>query len=132
MNKSRKNRAYYISRVLIISPVYMGICFNKKQFKNECKRLKVPKNHIPDFICGNSDATTHIMKNYKTNNVVCLVCVQKNKNKTEMAGLITHEAVHIWHEIKDKIGEKYPSAEFEAMCIQSIMQKLFRKERKVM
>ena len=121
----KNKRAYYISRALIISPVYMGICFNKKQFRNECKRLRIPKKIIPDFVNCNADAVTHIMKN-KKNSIVCLVCIKKSKNKVEMAGLLTHEAVHIWHEIKDYLRERDPSAEFEAICIQSIMQGLFK------
>lgn len=42
----------------------------------------------------------------------------------QIASLLTHEAVHLFQEIKKNIGERDPSAEFEAYCIQRITQNL--------
>lgn len=43
----------------------------------------------------------------------------------EIYGLLLHESVHIWQKIRERMGEKKPSSEFEAYSIQSIAQDLF-------
>jgi hypothetical protein len=42
----------------------------------------------------------------------------------QIHALLTHEAMHLWREIRNQIGEKEPSAEFEAYAIQKITQNL--------
>lgn len=47
--------------------------------------------------------------------------------------MLVHEAIHIWQEMCGIIGEKYPSQEFEAYCVQQISQNLmyeFSQRRK--
>lgn len=46
-------------------------------------------------------------------------------NLRQIHGLLLHEAVHIWQELKLKMGEEKPSVEFEAYSIQTIAQDLF-------
>ncbi|NIE95171.1 hypothetical protein F3J02_01510 [Acinetobacter sp. Tr-809] len=43
----------------------------------------------------------------------------------QIHGLLLHEAVHIWQEITQLMGEESPSVEFEAYSIQAIAQDLF-------
>lgn len=43
----------------------------------------------------------------------------------EIYGLLLHESVHIWQKVRERMGEKAPSSEFEAYSIQSIAQDLF-------
>lgn len=43
----------------------------------------------------------------------------------EVYGLLLHEAVHVWQQIKGLMGEREPSSEFEAYSIQAIAQDLF-------
>lgn len=42
----------------------------------------------------------------------------------QQQGLVVHESVHIWQEIKTMMREKDPSIEFEAYSIQRISQDL--------
>lgn len=41
-----------------------------------------------------------------------------------VVGLLAHESVHVWQAIRNYIGEKEPSREFEAYSIQRILQDL--------
>lgn len=43
----------------------------------------------------------------------------------QIHGLLLHESVHIWQELKDKMGEENSGIEFEAYSIQKIAQDLF-------
>lgn len=45
--------------------------------------------------------------------------------------MLTHEAVHIWQEIKLQLGEKEPSYEFEAYSIQNISQNLMEAYKRL-
>jgi hypothetical protein len=114
----------WLDRSLVISPIYYGLCNNEKDFKKELKRLGIPKNDRPDFISHNANATVHFFEsNGKTCSIVCVGCTE-GRSKNEIAGLLIHEAVHIWQEIRINIGEKETSHEFEAYSIQTIAQKL--------
>lgn len=55
-----------------------------------------------------------------------IVYIPKHKNVDLLLvqGLIIHEAVHIWQEVKDLMSESNPSSEFEAYSIQKISQDL--------
>lgn len=43
----------------------------------------------------------------------------------EVYGLLLHEAVHLWQQVRVLMGEREPSSEFEAYSIQAIAQNLF-------
>ena len=52
----------------------------------------------------------------------CLVYINNNAecSDTDKVALICHEAVHVWQEIRDAMGEESPSVEFEAYSIQKV------------
>lgn len=115
----------WLSRNLIRSPVHYALCLSPRQFEEELKSLKVPKNQWPSFLanehCG---ATTHFIE--FRGKPVAIVCLKQDKKRTEweVLGLLVHEAVHIWQFIKENIGEKEPSSEFEAYSVQWVSQEL--------
>jgi hypothetical protein len=114
----------WLDRSLVISPVYYGLCQSEKEFRKELKRLGIPKNDRPDFISHNANATVHFLESEgKTSAIVC-IDNKEGRTHNQVCGLLVHEAVHIWQEIRTIIGEKNPSAEFEAYSIQTIAQKL--------
>ena len=123
-------RAQWIERCLIDSPYHIGLCTTRKQFKNEMRRLKVPKLSRPDFVTDGKNGTVHQLQS-KKGDLICIVCVDiKEQHKIEIIGLFIHEAVHVWQSIKEEIGDNEASKDFEAYSIQIIAQRLIDKYRK--
>lgn len=75
--------------------------------------------------CSAAGGKTHYASNDKGEDV-CIVCVRPGKRNTpiEIAGVLVHEAVHVWQRYCDGIGEKSPGLEQEAYGVQSIAQEL--------
>jgi hypothetical protein len=118
--------AKWINRNIFLSPVYIGLCKTEDQFKEELKKLKIPMTEWPSFNKSEiADATTHFFF-APDKSTCCIVCMKQPKAKTlsQINALICHETIHIWQEIKTVIGEKNPSYEFEAYCVQGIFQNL--------
>lgn len=51
---------------------------------------------------------------------------EKGVSRIQVAGLLAHEAVHVWQFIKKTIGETEPGWEMEAYSVQAIFQNLYR------
>jgi len=71
-----------------------------------------------------TNATVHFFVREGKEMAIVAFGKHKDQDPIAVAGLLIHEAVHIWQAIKDHIGEKYPSSEFEAYSIQQISQEL--------
>jgi hypothetical protein len=58
--------------------------------------------------------------------MACVVALRVTDGRTaiEIAGLLVHEAVHVWQHYAESIGERNPGAEQEAYAIQAIAQEL--------
>lgn len=103
--------------------IYYGFCPSEKAWKKEAKRLNIDLGSYP------TTAASCKILNYKDDTKrICIVTVRDglelDHNALEVACLLTHEAVHVWQELTEKIGEEAPSAEFEAYSIQAISQEL--------
>ena len=116
----------WIDRWLLLSPYCIGVCKAEDQFNRELKRLKIPPNQWPDWVDIGCDGKTHFFEKGDGRDNCCIVCIRHRKGltRTEMIGVIIHEAVHVWQAIRDDIGEDNPSSEFEAYSIQIITQRL--------
>jgi hypothetical protein len=123
----KKSFIKWIDRCIIESPIYIALCTSKKDFKKEMKRLKVdnPLEWIPD----DKDGKVHHILTNPQGKKIAIVCIRKHKDRIEMDGLLIHEAVHVWQEIKADLNEQNPSPEFEAYSIQMIAQRLIEKLR---
>ena len=118
----------WLDRDLVISSRHLTLCTTEKMFKAAMKHLKIKRSDRPEFVLNwHSDATAHYFDNKHTRTKTCVVCPRnfEDKSAAEIFGLLTHEAVHIWQEIKDAYGEHTPGREFEAYSIQNIAQRLF-------
>lgn len=122
----------WLGRDLLNSPIYFTLCTNTAQFNAELLGLKVPRDTWPSFLkTARANATAHFFTR-PNGDVCCIVCVHPdtNRDQVEVAGLLVHEAVHIWQEARALIGESNPSPEFEAYAIQSISQRLMWEYRR--
>jgi len=105
---------------------YVGLCTTELAFQKELKRLAVPRNEWPSFISTKqAHATCHFFEK-DDGKKIALVCIGSMSGRTgiEIAGLLIHEAVHIWQAHHEDIGEHRPSHEFEAYAIQRIAMNL--------
>ncbi len=116
----------WINRSLILSHYAIGLCQSEDAFKKELRRLKVPKNQWPEWITIGKDAKVHYFEKTDTHALCCIVCIKSVKGikKSQVIGLLIHEAVHIWGAIVQELNERDPSSEFMAYTIQNIAQRL--------
>jgi hypothetical protein len=115
----------WVSRTLILAPIYIGLCVTEATYKREMKRLKVPPDQWPDWVTAGSDGTTHFFD--CRDEELALVCVRagNGRDRAEMYGLLVHEAMHVWRRCLERLNERHPSSEFEAYSMQAISQQLF-------
>lgn len=88
------------------------------------KRLNV--SNAPPY--PQSDGRCSHFTDQKNNNL-SIVTIGQHAGKVKplsVVGLLVHEAMHVWRQIREIIGEQYPSLEFEAYYIQAISQELIR------
>lgn len=127
---SRKSSpSRWLDRRLYVAPFYYALCLTEKDFHKELKHLKIAEGHRPAFVKHwHSDATVHYFENRKEASVSCLVCLNNWEGKEDIViyGLLVHEAVHLWQETKDLLGEDKPGREQEAYAIQNLAQQLMR------
>lgn len=76
---------------------------------------------------GHANATAHFMDN-KDGSLACMVTLGcwAGRSPVEVAGLLVHEAVHVWQHYCDRIGERRPGDEQMAYGIQCIAQELMQ------
>lgn len=116
-------RFEWLDRGLIYGPYYT-LCLNDRDFVAALAHLGI-KDQTAFLSRASANATTHFCtdKRGKLCAVVCLGAWQE-RTGVEIAGLLIHEAVHIFRNWRDSIGEKEPGEEFEAYSIQWLSQQL--------
>jgi len=100
------------------------LCLSEKEYLKALKDIGVKPVH--DWIKNDhSDATVHYMQN-PSGGLVVIMCmrVRDGISGIQIAGLIAHEAVHIWQAYAEFIGEDSPGKEQEAYAVQCVFQSL--------
>lgn len=100
---------------------YLTLCLSEAEFKRVARKLGIA---TAGWLNPHADATMHSA--YGPLGLCCIVCLGQpiGRNGVEIAGLLIHEAVHIWQQWCDDVGERRPGSEQEAYGIQSIAQEL--------
>jgi hypothetical protein len=113
----------YLDNVAIRLQVKYALCLDNKSFRRKLKELKISDDL--HFVNSKADATVHWFEN--PDDVCCaLVCIDnyKGRDPIGIAGLLLHEAVHIWQHHKEVVPEGHTNDELEATSIQKIAQEL--------
>jgi hypothetical protein len=118
-----KSKVTWCSVALFKSPYSYGVCTTPERFAHEMKRLNV-KSPPPFLTSANAHATTHYFTTGDDNSAIVTIGKLDGRLMVEVIGLLAHEATHIWQTVCEHVGEKAPSAEFEAYAIQWITQQL--------
>ena len=112
----------WLDRRISIPGPYLCLCLSNQEYRAVLKRLKLDSSE--PWITQNANATTHIR--HDVAGLAAIVCLGSMEGRTEIevAGLLVHEAVHVWQEWCEHYGERHPAAEQEAYAIQAISQEL--------
>lgn len=103
---------------------YLALCLSEREFYEATAHLGIvsPGDWIKNPW---SHATAHYLTS-RRGELAVVVCLNewRGRSPIEVAGLLVHEAVHVWQEYVDRIGEERPGREQEAYAVQSIAQEL--------
>lgn len=105
-------------------PIEIGIALTEEAFQDEMIRLGIKDQYA--FIPPGAEAVTRGF----CEGWVQIVCFDPRKaflNKNDIAGVMVHEAVHIWQELNRRIKERNPGKEGEAYALQWIAQFLMEQ-----
>lgn len=109
----------------LVAPLgpHLTLCLTEAEFKAALKHLKAKDE--ASWTTNGYGGRTHTYVNDE-GRISCVVCISdyKGRKPVEVAGLLVHEAVHVWQEYLTFINEKHPSSEQEAYGIQFIAQNL--------
>ena len=113
----------WLDRRIAAPGPYLALCLSQDEFDSAMAHLKIKTS--ASYVNEGKGGTTHHATN-PSGELVCVVCIgdYAGRNPVEVAGLLVHEAVHVWQEYADSIGETSPGREQEAYAIQSIAQEL--------
>lgn len=117
-------KSQWLPRTLISGP-NLCLCLTEKQFRSALADCGIdPRDRPPAFSPGRGGGSMYPFRDH--GRPVCVVVLRdwEGRDPITVASLLMHEAVHVWQEFRDHIGEDQPSSEFEAYCIQTISQEL--------
>lgn len=113
----------WLDRRIAAPGPHLALCLSEMEFRRTVQEgLNVQS--CPRWVSHGANATTHTFNGEGA--VCCIICLSgyQGRDPVEVAGLLVHEAVHVWQQYCDDIGEHNPGTEQEAYAIQFIAQEL--------
>ena len=114
----------WLDRRIACPGPYLTLVLSQEEFNATLRHCKVSAWQ-PYLSSPRADATSHHLVN-GSKELVTIVALgdMTGRSGVEIAGLLVHEATHIWQEYCESIGETNPGREQEAYAIQAIAQEL--------
>lgn len=113
---------------LLPLPINLALFVNADSYFREVRRLKI--KGADEFLSKDATACCHYFVNDRNGFTYVMVCADpekmEGKDGAEIASVLVHEAVHVYQECLEYLGEKKPGREFEAYSIQTISEQLLR------
>lgn len=103
---------------------YYTLCLSERALYAEMRRNEIPEHIWPAF--PKSGAQLDTFTHPKEDDIICVVSMTHDPEREPivLAGLLIHEATHIWQRWLDHVGEKDHGREAEAYAIQWLSQQL--------
>lgn len=114
----------WLTRELAAPGPYLTLVLAQEELDKELKRLGIKER--PSLLATpQANATAHYLLT-PSGKLCCLVALGDTsaRDPIEVAGLLVHEAVHVWQVYAEHIGETEPGKEQEAYAVQAISQAL--------
>ncbi len=114
----------WLDRRIAAAGPYLTLVLSQEEYERAMRHCHI-KDPGPWLKNTHSHATTNFCRNHR-GQIVAIVSLSdwQGRNPIEVAGLLVHEAVHVWQEYVDNIGEQHPGREQEAYGVQAIAQEL--------
>lgn len=102
---------------------YLTLCLSEEEFHAAMQHVHAD-DQLARWVQG-GHARTHFA-DADNFGLVCVVCLSdfEGRDPIEVAGLLVHEAAHVWQRYARSIGENDPGDEQEAYAVQAISQEL--------
>jgi hypothetical protein len=115
----------WLGRDTVRAP-HLLLCLSEKEYLRAAKHcgLEQPSSWLGAAAAG----TCHTWE--KGGKLICIVCIRppgEGADPIQVACSLVHEAVHVFQELCQSIGEASPSSEFEAYSIERISEQLMRE-----
>lgn len=123
----------WLNRSLVELPHEYCLCLSAKEFRSVMKRMRVPKSRWGNAVGPNANAQVTFFdwqdrsgKSPTGHRNVAIVTILNTEHVEleQVYATLVHEAMHIWREAREILGERNPSSEFEAYALQRISQSL--------
>lgn len=120
----------WISKEVGIPLMSWCLCVSEDAYRVAIKQLEKENKRIPHKWIDSGAECQFVYSDGKVTD--CIICMVEKEDPIDNAAFLVHEAVHVWQEFCNSIGEEKPSIEFEAYTIQYIATRLFHAYRQVL
>lgn len=118
----------WLNRTLATGP-FLSLCMSEREYRARLKYVGHENRPYP-VVSEHAKASTHTMRHAKTGALVCLVGLDPaayRADQIEVLATLVHEAVHVWQQYREAVGESAPGIEQEANAIERIAKELIRE-----